>query len=113
MATTTATCSWGADGLDATYGIVVDCTLGNEMIHQPLENETGAVIGTSHYDTRKTISMTVQAKTAATLPTPGSQITVDGEKYACTRVDVVYSNKDYKKLRIEGEAYDNWSGTAS
>lgn len=110
MATSTPpTASWGvADHKQSSYGIVTDLTTSEEPIHQPLQDESGAIVNTTKYDTHYTLSMTVQVKSNVTPPTTGGNVTVGGKLYYVTRVERVYSNRDYQKLRVDGEAYTAW-----
>jgi hypothetical protein len=103
------TASWGIPGTNSSnYGIITDLSTSDEPIHQPLQDEQGATIDTTKYDTHYTFSMTLQVKSDVTPPVSGSQITIDDKLYYVTRVERVYSNRDYQKLRIDGEAYTNW-----
>lgn len=111
--TVTMNASWGVSASASVEGIVTDLSLSEEAIHQPLQNETGAVVGSTQYDTRKTATATIQVKAATELPTAGSEITIAGAKYCCTRAEKVYSNKDYVKIRVDAEAYTNWAGATT
>lgn len=107
-ATTTLTASWGVSDKNTAYGIVTDLTTSEEPLHQPLQNEEGAIIDTTKYDTHYTLSMTIQVKSDVTPPTTGTEITMNDRSYYITRVERLYSNRDYQKLRIDGEAYTDW-----
>jgi hypothetical protein len=112
-ATKTLTASWGVSDKNTEYGIVTDLTTSEEPLHQPLQNEEGAIIDTTKYDTHYTLSMTIQVKSDVKPPETGTEIKMDDRTYYITRVERLYSNRDYQKLRIDGEAYTDWPTTTS
>lgn len=120
--TSTGSASWGVtgavSGTGSVTGIITDIDDGAEAILAPEYNEIGQVVKQTHYDTKKTVSCTVEVAAGTGKPAPGTAITINGVAGYVLNSKVVESNQAYRKIHITAECYSKCStatavGTAS
>lgn len=109
--TTTGSASWGvtgsASGAGSVTGIITDIESGSEAVLAPEYNEAGQVVRQTHYDTKTTMSVTVEVAANVDAPAAGSAITINGVSGYVTSARVVESNQAYRKISISAECYAN------
>lgn len=107
--TSTGTASWGVtgalSGTGSVTGIITDIDDGAEAILAPEYNEIGQVVKQTHYDTKKTVSCTVEVAAGTAKPAPGAAITINGVAGYVVNSKVVESNQAYRKISITAECY--------
>ena len=111
MATTTSgTASWGI-GTNSTVntvtGVVTDIEIGEDSVLAPEYNEVGQVIKQTHYDTKKTMTATVEVASGTSKPAAGAAITIGGVSGYVVSSKIVESNQAYRKIQITAECYTN------
>ena len=110
MATTTATASWGVSTnstVQSVTGVVTDIEIGEDSVLAPEYNEVGQVIKQTHYDTKKTMTVTVEVASGTSKPAAGASITIGGVSGYVVSSKVVESNQAYRKIHITAECYTN------
>lgn len=109
--------AWGVDhGLPTPFDtcVVTDYAESREPQQQYEYDQKGAVCGCVKFDTRISISATIQVPKDITLPTEGSTLIVkegegtDGSKvYLITSLTINQTNRDYRKVSLTLERYSN------
>lgn len=120
--TDTGSASWGVtgavSGTGSVTGIITDIDDTAEAILAPEYNEIGQVVKQTHYDTKKTVSCTVEVSAGTGKPATGTAITINGVAGYVINSKVVESNQAYRKIQITAECYSKCAtatavGTAS
>ncbi len=115
--TSTGTASWGVtgalSGTGSVTGIITDIDDGAEAILAPEYNEVGQVVKQVHYDTKKTVSCTVEVAANTDKPAPGTAITINDVAGYVVNSKVVESNQAYRKIQITAECYSNCSAVTT
>lgn len=115
--TSTGSASWGVtgavSGTGSVTGIITDIDDGAEAILAPEYNEIGQVVKQTHYDTKKTVSCTVEVAAGTAKPAPGTAITINGVAGYVLNSKLVESNQAYRKIQITAECYSNCSAVTT
>ena len=113
--TSIATPGWGVSktlGGDYAECIITDWECADETQSAYCQDQNGAVVHRRDYDKKTTVTATLMAPTSVKLPafTAGksSFLTVDSKVFAILSCREVQSNRDFRKLVLTLERYENW-----
>ena len=109
--TTESTAKWGVGDRDNTVvrGVLVEVSESVELLSSQETDEDGAVCGVFLYDTKYSVSCTVQAPESAELPEPGEPIEIGGKPYYVVSAQNLEANQAYRKISVVAESYENCS----
>lgn len=117
--TTITTPGWGVNKTLATpfnTCIITDWECADETQAAYCQDQNGAVVHRQDYDKKTTVTATLMAPTSVTLPTftDGSNATlkVGTQTFAILSCREVQSNRDFRKLILTLERYENWPSAA-
>lgn len=106
---------WGVDkslGGDYAKCIITDWECADETQAAYCQDQNGAVVHRQDYDRKTTVTATLLAPTSVALPTfsAGSTktLTVDTKTFAVLSCREIESNRDFRKLVLTLERYENW-----
>ena len=106
---------WGVDkslGGDYAKCIITDWECADETQAAYCQDQNGAVVHRQDYDKKTTVTATLLAPTTVALPTftAGSTktLTVDSKAFAILSCREIESNRDFRKLVLTLERYENW-----
>ena len=106
---------WGVDkslGGDYAKCIITDWECADETQVAYCQDQNGAVVHRQDYDKKTTVTATLLAPTTVALPafTAGSTktLTVDAKAFAILSCREIESNRDFRKLVLTLERYENW-----
>lgn len=100
--------AWGVQGTaTGVDGIITSIGVDEETILAPEYNEAGQVVKQTHYDTRTTLTCTVEVAAGTDLPDAGAQITVNGKQGYVTKASLAEDNQAYRKISVTVELYTN------
>jgi hypothetical protein len=108
--TTKGDAQWGiSDGtsVDNVQGVVTDITVGKRTISEPQRNEIGSVIQQAFYDLETSITCTIEVAAGKKLPAAKDPITIAGESAYIESMEIVESNRAYRKFQITAKAFKN------
>jgi len=106
--TTAGTAAWGVQGsVSGVSGIVTSIGQDEEPILAPEYNEVGQVVRQTHYDTKTTVSCTVEVAAGTALPSAGAQITINGKQGYVVKASLAEDNQAYRKISVTAEFYTN------
>jgi len=98
-------------------GTVLSFTADSTAESKELKNETGTANAVTHYNFKENISVTIKAKSDATLPKCGDWFATKGVNGAEINAIVdssklTYQNEDYAAIDIAATAYEEITGAA-
>ena len=106
---------WGVDkslGGDYAKCIITDWECADETQAAYCQDQNGAVVHRQDYDRKTTVTATLLAPTSVALPTfsAGSTktLTIDSKTFAILSCREIESNRDFRKLVLTLERYENW-----
>ena len=106
---------WGVDkslGGDYAKCIITDWECADETQVAYCHDQNGAVVHRQDYDKKTTVTATLLAPTSVDLPTfsAGSTetLTVGTKTFAILSCREIESNRDFRKLVLTLERYENW-----
>lgn len=104
--------SWGIkeshrNAPSGVTGVVTDYDEGLEPVMAALQDETGADIGHTIYDTKRSISITIQCKSNSTLPEVDSLITIGSLQCYVDRANITENNQSYMKFAVSASRFKN------
>lgn len=118
MATNPASITTPGWGVDKTIsgafagGIITDWECADEAQVAYCQDQNGAVVHRQDYDKKTTVSATIMVSKETELPTftagTSSTLTVDGKSFAILSCREVQSNRDFRKVVLTLERYENW-----
>ena len=101
--------AWGVEhNLAAPFDscVVTDYSENSESQHQYEYDQQGAVAGAVVYDTRVTLTASIQAPKSIELPKVGELLAIDAKQWLLTACDVVQNNQAFRKVSITAERYN-------
>ena len=106
---------WGVTkslGGDYANCIITDWECADETQVAYCQDQNGAVVHRQDYDKKTTVSATIMVSKETELPTftagTSSTLTVDGKSFAILSCREVQSNRDFRKVVLTLERYENW-----
>ena len=106
---------WGvAKSLGGDYAkcIITDWECADETQVAYCQDQNGAVVHRQDYDKKTTVTATLLAPATVNLPTftagTSSTLTVDTKIFAILSCREIESNRDFRKLVLTLERYENW-----
>lgn len=104
--------SWGVQqnhrtAPNSVSGVVTDYDESLEPVMAALQNEVGSDIGHTVYDTKRSVSMTVQCKVGSSLPAVDSLITIGGVQMYVDRANITENNQSYMKFSVSGSRFQH------
>ena len=107
---------WGVQkSLGSPYEgcIITDWECATEPQVAYCQDQNGAVVHRQDYDVKRTVTATLLAPATAEPPEPDATLTVGGTAFAVLACREIESNRDFRKLALTLEAYENWPGAGA
>lgn len=88
--------------------IITDWETSKEPQSAYCYDKRGAVVHREDYDVKTTVSCTLMAPAEEELPEPDQRLTIDGVTFAILSARLIQNNRDFQKVALSLEAYENW-----
>ena len=96
------TVEWGTAGVatNVAAGTILNATSDESGSTEPIENESGAVVGLTAYDSVTEIMLTILFEVGKTPPALWDIVTADGLSGYVSKVGKAWGNKQHKQITV-------------
>lgn len=101
---------WGVDKTidDKPTHIITDWETALEPQSAYCYDSKGAVVHRQDYDAKTTVTCTLMAPADEAMPNKDDRIAVGGVAFAVLSARLIQNNRDFQKVALTLESYENW-----